>query len=69
MGEALQRHLDMAGDEPIVSCSIVCAELFYGAAKSVAPARTLQLQLAFLSRFRSLPFDKAAASVYGPMIY
>lgn len=49
----------------IAVCSIVKAELFTGAAKSQFPTRTLARQIAFLARFVSLPFDDAAATVYG----
>ncbi|WP_225977545.1 type II toxin-antitoxin system VapC family toxin [Nostoc sp. CENA543] len=41
------------------------AELFYGAGKSKNPQRSLALQLAFLNRFISLPFNDVAANVSG----
>ena len=46
-------------------CSPVKAELFYGAARSQDPLRSLQRQLAFLEPFVSLPFDDHAATLYG----
>lgn len=49
----------------IVVCSVVKAELFYGALKSTDAARTLSTQQVFLSRFVSLPFDDRAAEAYG----
>jgi tRNA(fMet)-specific endonuclease VapC len=52
-------------DEDIAVCSIVKAELFYGAAKSQTPARSLAKQQTFLNRFTSLPFNDVAAIVYG----
>jgi len=45
-------------------CTIVSAELFYGAAMSVDPVRTKANQRLFLSRFQSLPFDDASAEAY-----
>lgn len=65
--EPLRRRLEAIGDTDIVLCSVVLAELCYGAAKSVSPQATLQMQGQFVSRFRSLPFDDAAARVYGPI--
>jgi tRNA(fMet)-specific endonuclease VapC len=41
------------------------AELFFGAAKSRSPEKTLDAQRAFLEKFRSLPFDTEAALQYG----
>jgi len=46
-------------------CSIVKAELYYGAMKSPDPARTLARQSVFLEQLNSLPFDDNAAEVYG----
>ncbi|MEM9157013.1 MAG: type II toxin-antitoxin system VapC family toxin [Cyanobacteria bacterium P01_F01_bin.33] len=51
--------------EEITVCSVVKAELFYGAFHSVNPARTLERQRAFLSRFVSLAFDDEAALLAG----
>lgn len=41
------------------------AELFYGGWRSNNPQRTLEIQERFLAQFISLPFDDAAADVYG----
>ena len=49
----------------IFVCSVVKAELFYGAMKSQQPAQTLANQLRFLNQFVSLPFDDAAARIFG----
>ena len=49
----------------IALCSIVKAELFYGAFRSNTPARTLERQQAFLSKFVSLPFEDEAALLAG----
>jgi len=65
--QALRQRLDAAGEDEIALCSVVLAELCYGAAKSVSPGRVLEIQQRFVSRFRSLPFDDAAASIYGPI--
>ena len=46
-------------------CSVVKAELLYGASKSqVGEATRLKLEL-FFSGFRSAPFDDLAAAAYG----
>jgi tRNA(fMet)-specific endonuclease VapC len=49
----------------IAVCSIVKAELFYGAIKSANPQRNLTLQQEFLSQFISLTFDDLAAMDFG----
>lgn len=46
-------------------CSIVKAELFYGAMRSNNPIRTLERQQRFLLSFASLPFDDEVAIVCG----
>jgi tRNA(fMet)-specific endonuclease VapC len=48
-------------------CSIVQGELFYGAYKSPAAFRAANFALLarFCPRFASLPFDNAAADVFG----
>lgn len=61
---ARQKLLSHPADEIIV-CSIVRAELFYGASKSQTPEATLRKQSLFLMPFASLPFDDAAATMYG----
>lgn len=48
-----------------VLCSVVKAELFFGAQRSQNPEQTLARQREFLSLFDSLPFDDAAAIEYG----
>ncbi|WP_419756919.1 type II toxin-antitoxin system VapC family toxin [Anabaena sp. FACHB-595] len=49
----------------IAVCSVVKAELFYGAMKSNNPERTLARQQQFLNLFVSLPFDDVTALTYG----
>jgi tRNA(fMet)-specific endonuclease VapC len=51
--------------EEIRICSVVKAELFYGAYKSKHPEKNLKTQKEFFSRFKSLPFDDKAADTYG----
>ena len=49
----------------VFACSIVKSELAYGAFKSQNPDRTYRKQQQFLSLFVSLPFDDAAALIFG----
>ena len=51
--------------EEIIVCSVVRAELFYGAAKSQTPVLTRHKQELFLQPYATLPFDDRAAAVYG----
>jgi len=51
--------------EDMVVCSVVKAELFYGALRSNNPTRTLERQQDFLGRFVSLPFGDEAAIACG----
>jgi tRNA(fMet)-specific endonuclease VapC len=60
----IQRLQDLS-DIDIVVCSIVKAELFYGAMRTHNPAKTLQKQQEFLNRFISLKFDDECAVFYG----
>lgn len=46
-------------------CSVVVGELVYGAWRSADPARNLATLSTFLATMASLPFDDAAAHVYG----
>src|SRR5258707_14729976 len=47
--------------------AIVVAELRYGAAKSLNPAKVLAAQDQLLSLIDTIPFDQAAADAYGPI--
>jgi tRNA(fMet)-specific endonuclease VapC len=49
----------------IVVCSIVRAELAYGAAKSQTPEVSAAKQAYFLKPYATLPFDDAAAQIFG----
>ncbi len=57
----------IAGLSPslIFVCSIVKAELFYGACKSNDAPKNIGLVKALLAPHASLPFDDAAAELYG----
>jgi tRNA(fMet)-specific endonuclease VapC len=61
----LKQRLDAVPIEEIVVCSVVKAELFYGAMKSANPERNFALQQAFLDQFVSLSFDDFAATTFG----
>jgi tRNA(fMet)-specific endonuclease VapC len=61
----LQVKFAVADPADICVCSIVKAELFFGAALTKDPVATLANQRLFLSRFESLPFDDSAAEIYG----
>jgi tRNA(fMet)-specific endonuclease VapC len=58
-------RLHSISTEEMAVCSIVKAELFYGAMRSNNSTRTLERQQEFLNRFASLPFDDEAAIVFG----
>jgi tRNA(fMet)-specific endonuclease VapC len=60
----LRAKLDAADPAQICTCSVVKAELFFGAALSNDPVKTLSNQRLFLSRFPSLPLDDSAAEAY-----
>jgi tRNA(fMet)-specific endonuclease VapC len=61
----VRRQLETLPKQDIAVCSIVKAELFYGAMRSSNPERTLQGQQEFLNQYVSLPFDDRAALIYG----
>ena len=48
-------------------CSVVKAELIYGAERSRNPAQNLAQVRKFFAGFASLPFDDKAAENYGPL--
>jgi tRNA(fMet)-specific endonuclease VapC len=51
--------------EEMAVCSIVKAEMFYGAMRSNNPPRTLERQKSFLDQFASLPFSDETAVIFG----
>jgi tRNA(fMet)-specific endonuclease VapC len=63
--ENIRDQLESKLPEDIVVCSVVKAELFYGALKSAKPEENLKKVHRFLDRFVSLPFDDKASEEYG----
>lgn len=61
----LKQKLESVAIQEIAVCSIVKAELCFGAMKSSNPERNFALQQAFLDQFVSLPFDDLAATTFG----
>jgi tRNA(fMet)-specific endonuclease VapC len=64
-GSAIAERLTERNPEDVVSCSVVRAELLFGALRSNRAAENLIKVRQFLSQFASLPFDDAAAETYG----
>ena len=62
---SIRERLQATSADEIYVCSIVKAELFYGAMRSNNPERTLANQKRFINLFTSLPFDDDAALIYG----
>ena len=60
----VRQRLQSLSPQDVAVCSVVKAELFYGAMRSHNPARTQALQEAFLNNFISLPFDDVAATIF-----
>jgi tRNA(fMet)-specific endonuclease VapC len=55
------RYQAMAPAADIRVCSVVCAELWYGCARSAKPAANRAALEALIAPFSSLPYDNAAA--------
>jgi len=62
---SLRRKLESSRPDGIVLCTVVKAELFYGATKSANALKNINKLRHFLDRFISLPFDDQSAEVYG----
>lgn len=62
---SLLRRLESVADAEKCLCSVVAAELLYGAAKSQRKKETLERLNQFLSFFRMFDFDVAAARHFG----
>lgn len=62
---SVRQKLAATNANDIYVCSIVKAELFYGAMRSNNPQRSLANQQRFLKPFISLPFDDDVALIYG----
>jgi len=63
--EKLKQRLELCEPKQMLLCSVVKAELFYGAMKSQNPERSLSKVENFCAHFQSLPFDDKAALAYG----
>ncbi|PSF33047.1 VapC toxin family PIN domain ribonuclease [Aphanothece hegewaldii CCALA 016] len=61
----IRNRLDSLLSNDVAVCSVVKAELFYGAIKSRKVAENLQAQNNFFSKFVSFPFNDQAAIIYG----
>ncbi|MGO9271123.1 MAG: type II toxin-antitoxin system tRNA(fMet)-specific endonuclease VapC [Terriglobia bacterium] len=61
----VRRRLEPVAPEDVALCSVVKAELYYGAARTRDPGRTLAHMTSFMSPFSSLPFDDFCAVAYG----
>jgi tRNA(fMet)-specific endonuclease VapC len=62
---AVAARLAAAPPGSVVLCSVVVAELLYGAQRSAQPLKTLAEVRAFCQPFVSLAFDDRAAEEYG----
>ncbi|NEO52336.1 MAG: type II toxin-antitoxin system VapC family toxin [Okeania sp. SIO3B5] len=65
LNSQLKQRLESHNPRDIVVCSVVKAELFYGAKKSQKSQQNLIQQRIFLKRFISLPFDDRCTEIYG----
>jgi tRNA(fMet)-specific endonuclease VapC len=66
-GQSSKIRVKLAAAAPgsVVLCSVVVAELVYGAHRSTRSVQTLKQVEAFCQPFVSLPFDDRAAREYG----
>ena len=62
---AIVKKLKALTPDQVVICSIVKAELLYGARKSLSVEKNLSLLSQFFDQLESLPFDDAATDFYG----
>lgn len=62
---ALVARLSQHAPQEICLCSIVKAELVYGAYRSVRPAENMRLLGRFFEPYESLPFDDRCSDAYG----
>jgi len=61
----VSRRLQAIRDSDVAISTVTRAEMYSGAARSDRPTPTRAEQDRFFARFASLPFDDAAADVYG----
>jgi tRNA(fMet)-specific endonuclease VapC len=64
-GSNVARRLRQAPSGTVALCSVVKAELYFGAYKSQQPGQTLARLDQFVRMFHSYAFDDAAAGFYG----
>lgn len=64
---SLKDRLLAEAPSSVVLCSVVKAELYFGACNSARLAENLARVEVFCRAFDSLPFDDVAASQYGPI--
>ncbi|OGG51977.1 MAG: twitching motility protein PilT [Candidatus Handelsmanbacteria bacterium RIFCSPLOWO2_12_FULL_64_10] len=62
---SVSRRLRLVNPSDVILCSVVKAELYFGAYHSSRREGNLALLEDFFGRFVSLPFDDEAAKVYG----
>lgn len=65
VNQVIVRKLATTPASDVAVCSIVKAELFYGAMRSNDLTRTFRVQQSFLEQFVSLPFDDQASLIHG----
>jgi tRNA(fMet)-specific endonuclease VapC len=63
----LHRKLEAQRPDQNLLCSVVKAELFYGAVKSAQRVKNVRTLHMFFNRFLSLPFDDQSAITYGTL--
>ena len=61
----VKRNADLAPRSEIAISALTMAEMLSGAARSEQPLQTYENQSAFFMHYPILPFDDAAADVYG----
>ena len=64
---SLVRRLALVAPEEQFTTSITLAEMLYGAAKKESPRLLRVVRTVILQAQRVLPFDEAAAEIYGPL--
>ena len=66
-GSHVATRLASSAPGSVVLCSVVVAELLFGAYRSTQTAKNLQQTTSFCSKFTSLAFDDIAADAYGQL--
>jgi tRNA(fMet)-specific endonuclease VapC len=60
----LQRRLDATNAGEVGICSLVKAELYYGAARSTNPVQSRAIQDRLISGMKCMPFDDSSVNQY-----